>query len=308
MDLTVDLGKALDEEPAVAKSVPTEEAQAFEEVPGEQMQIKEQTPFFDVPENAPVPNQALTTFRAVSSFEAPEQKSQPLRQTVSVKPPDLSPEVVATVHESLQDYEAAEAGRPHLDLSDAVVIGQLFKTFVILEKGREVILIDQHAAHEAFMFEQYRKQFLTDVAADAQTLMVPEPVDISAKLMACFEELKPALLRKGYDCDVFGDTTLMVRSVPLILGEPQPTALVPLWMEALLTGDRELREKRWLKVATMACKAAVKGNQDLTPEEIQTLIDALMRLENPYTCPHGRPIILHLSQYELEKLFKRVVS
>ena len=72
---------------------------------------------------------------------------------------------MATVHESLQDYEAAEAGRPHLDLSDAVVIGQLFKTFVILEKGREVILIDQHAAHEAFMFEQYRKQFLTDVAA-----------------------------------------------------------------------------------------------------------------------------------------------
>lgn len=308
MDLTVDLGKALDEEPAVAKFVPTEEAQAFEEVPGEQMQIKEQTPFFDVPENAPVPNQALTTFRAVSSFEAPEQKSQPLRQTVSVKSPDLSPEAAATVHESLQDYEAAKAGRPHLDLSDAVVIGQLFKTFVILEKGREVILIDQHAAHEAFMFEQYRKQFLTDAAADAQTLMVPEPVDISAKLMACFEELKPALLRKGYDCDVFGDTTLMVRSVPLILGEPQPTALVPLWMEALLTGDRELREKRWLKVATMACKAAVKGNQDLTPEEIQTLIDALMRLENPYTCPHGRPIILHLSQYELEKLFKRVVS
>jgi DNA mismatch repair protein MutL len=301
MDLTVDLGKAAGDEPPVAKSVPTEEVQAFEEAPGEQLQIKEQTPFWGGGEKAP------TTPRAASSLETPAQKSQPPRQSPPVKPPNGSPEAAA-VHESLQGYEAAEAGRPRLDLSDAAVIGQLFKTFVILEKGREVILIDQHAAHEAFMFEQYRKQFMTDAAADAQTLMVPEPVDISAKLMACFEELKPALLRGGYDCDVFGDTTLMVRSVPLILGEPQPATLVPLWMEALLTGDRELREKRWLKVATMACKAAVKGNQDLTPEEIQALIDGLMRLENLYTCPHGRPIILHLSQYELEKLFKRVVS
>lgn len=298
MDLTVDLGKALDDKPNAKESAPAEAA------PGEPMQIKTQTPFFDASEKAPAP----TTLRAASPLETPAQTLQPPRQAPPVKPPNGSPKAVTAVRESLQDYQAAESGRSHLDLSDAVVIGQLFKTFVILEKGREVILIDQHAAHEAFMFEQYRKQFLTDAAADAQTLMVPEPVEISAKLMACFEALSPALLRRGYDCDVFGDTTLMVRSVPLILGEPQPAALVPLWMEALLTGDRELREKQWLKVATMACKAAVKGNQNLTPEEIQALIDGLMRLENPYTCPHGRPIILHLSQYELEKLFKRVVS
>ena len=100
----------------------------------------------------------------------------------------------------------------------------------------------------------------------------------------------------------------MVHSVPVLLGEPQSAALLPMWVENLTTGDPALKEKQWLRIATMACKAAVKGNQDLNECEIRKLLDDLMTLENPYTCPHGRPIILYLKKYQLEKLFKRVVS
>ena len=81
-----------------------------------------------------------------------------------------------------------------------------------------------------------------------------------------------------------------------------------MWIENIMTGDPALKEKQWLKIATMACKAAVKGNQELDEREIRKLLNDLMTLENPYTCPHGRPIILYLKKYELEKLFKRVVS
>jgi len=95
--------------------------------------------------------------------------------------------------------------------------------------------------------------------------------------------------------------------VPVVLGEPQPAELVELFIEKALSADRELDEKFIARIAMMSCKKSIKGNQDLSREEINRLLEDLTALDNPYTCPHGRPIILRLKAYDLEKLFKRVV-
>lgn len=213
-----------------------------------------------------------------------------------------------TTQHPLYDQQAAEVGRPHLDLSGTRIIGQLFKTFILLEKEDVAVLIDQHAAHEAFMFENLKNKMIGSERIPSQALLVPQVVDVSREMVLQLGTFQTQLEAKGFLCEVSGETSLRVKSVPVLLGEPQSAELLPMWIENIVTGDPALKEKQWLKIATMACKAAVKGNQELDEREIRKLLNDLMTLENPYTCPHGRPIILYLKKYELEKLFKRVVS
>ena len=137
--------------------------------------------------------------------------------------------------------------------------------------------------------------------------MVPQPVEISVREADHFDELQPELMRYGFDCDLFGENTLMVRSVPIILGEPQDVSLLKAFIEGRVYEDVSDPRNLIERIITMSCKGAVKGHQELSREEIETLLDGMSRLDNPYTCPHGRPIILKLREYELKKLFKRVV-
>ena len=193
------------------------------------------------------------------------------------------------------------------DFDHVKIIGQLFSTYILLERGDEVLLLDQHAAHEAFLYEELRQRFERKLGFPAQSLMVPQTLEISAKEARDFEEIREDLLHYGFECDLFGETTLMVRSVPVILGEPQDVSLLQAFMESRLYEDVPDPKGQIERIITMSCKKAVKGHQKLSHEEIRTLLEGLSRLDNPYTCPHGRPIILKLREYELKKLFKRVV-
>lgn len=206
-----------------------------------------------------------------------------------------------------QEKHMAFSKEPKVDLSGAKIVGQLFATYILLEQGNEAFLIDQHAAHEAFMYEELRERFETRSAFPSQTLLVPQPVQVPLRLINEFEDHKEALLHEGFDCDIFGEDTLMVRSVPVILGEPQPITLIEAWIDHHLYGADEERSVQIQRIITMSCKAAVKGNQVLSYEEIKTLINGLMALDNPFTCPHGRPIIFRARAYDFEKLFKRVI-
>lgn len=193
------------------------------------------------------------------------------------------------------------------DFKNAKIIGQLFSTYILLEKGDEIIMLDQHAAHEAFLYQELKERFDQKSDFPAQSLMVPQPVEISVREADHFDELQPELMRYGFDCDLFGENTLMVRSVPIILGEPQDVSLLKAFIEGRVYEDVSDPRNLIERIITMSCKGAVKGHQDLSREEIETLLDGMSRLDNPYTCPHGRPIILKLREYELKKLFKRVV-
>lgn len=193
------------------------------------------------------------------------------------------------------------------DFKNAKIIGQLFSTYILLEKGDEIIMLDQHAAHEAFLYQELKERFDQKSDFPAQSLMVPQPVEISVREADHFDELQPELMRYGFDCDLFGENALMVRSVPIILGEPQDVSLLKAFIEGRVYEDVSDPRNLIERIITMSCKGAVKGHQELSREEIETLLDGMSRLDNPYTCPHGRPIILKLREYELKKLFKRVV-
>ncbi|WP_133965053.1 DNA mismatch repair endonuclease MutL [Eubacterium limosum] len=193
------------------------------------------------------------------------------------------------------------------DFKNAKIIGQLFSTYILLEKGDEIIMLDQHAAHEAFLYQELKERFDQKSDFPAQSLMVPQPVEISVREADHFDELQPELMRYGFDCDLFGENTLMVRSVPIILGEPQDVSLLKAFIEGRVYEDVSDPRNLIERIITMSCKGAVKGHQELSREEIETLLEGMSRLDNPYTCPHGRPIILKLREYELKKLFKRVV-
>ncbi len=254
-------------------------------------------------EKAPFVSEAPAAFAA----EEPAFSGNPSESKVRGMENSTTPLGKGEGHSGNEPLVTAKPPLPRIDFSGVRIVGQLFRTFILLEKGSEAILIDQHAAHEAFNFEALKKQFASQSAFPSQTLLVPQPVDVSRKIMARFGEWQEALEKDGFDCDPFGDTTIVVRSVPVVLGEPQPAELVELFIEKALSADRELDEKFIARIAMMSCKKSIKGNQDLSREEINRLLEDLTALDNPYTCPHGRPIILRLKAYDLEKLFKRVV-
>ena len=200
------------------------------------------------------------------------------------------------------------------DLSKMKIVGQLFNVYILLEGDKEIYLLDQHAAHEAFITQELLGIFNRGDRLPSQGLMTPIPIKIRPKDM---DQVESALLdyqKLGYDCDIFGTDTLLVRSVPVLLGDPQSVELLKTMIDENLfqRDDKDLTETVFSenaknRIITMACKAAIKGGQQLTQGEIRKLLENLMELDNPYTCPHGRPIIMRLKEYELMKLFKRVV-
>lgn len=228
-----------------------------------------------------------------ASVQKPQPQSEP--PTPAAAPAKATPAVPENKYPKGPDFRHAK------------IVGQLFFTYILLEKGEEILMIDQHAAHEAFLYQELKERFEKQSDFPAQSLMVPQPLEISVRVSDSFDELQPELMRYGFDCDLFGPNALMVRSVPVILGEPQDISLLTAFIESRVYDDAADPRNLIDRIVTMSCKAAVKGHQDLTKEEIQTLLDGLSRLDNPYTCPHGRPIILKLREYELKKLFKRVV-
>ncbi|MEG1185447.1 MAG: DNA mismatch repair endonuclease MutL [Eubacterium sp.] len=216
---------------------------------------------------------------------------------------NTEPLVTSRVEESVSPYFKRVAP----DFEHAKIIGQLFSTYILLEKDDEIMMLDQHAAHEAFLYQELSELFRTDASFPAQTLLVPQTIDISLRESESFDELQPKLMKYGFECDLFGKNALVVRSVPIILGEPQDIELIRIFIESQVYEDTQNPRNQIERIITMSCKKAVKGHQNLTIPEIKELLDGLRQLDNPYTCPHGRPIILKLKEYELKKLFKRVV-
>ncbi len=200
------------------------------------------------------------------------------------------------------------------DLVKMKIVGQLFDVYILLEGEKEIYLLDQHAAHEAFLTKELSDIFDRDEEIPSQGLMSANALKFHPKDLEQVEANLEDFRKLGFDCDIFGADTLLVRSVPVLLGEPQSVDLLKKMIdENIFINDDESLSKSMFskkmknKIISMACKAAIKGGQPLTQREIKKLLENLMVLDNPYTCPHGRPIIMRLKEYELMKLFKRVV-
>lgn len=188
------------------------------------------------------------------------------------------------------------------------IIGQIFDTYWIVQFGDKMFIIDQHAAHEKVLYERTVKR-LKDRQTLSQTINPPIILSLSMREEQAVKEYMDYFRKLGYELEEFGGHEYAVRAVPFDLFS---VAKKELLMEIIddLSDESAIRKQSSLildKVASMSCKAAVKGNNKLSFQEANALIDELMTLDNPYNCPHGRPTIISMSKYELERKFKRIL-
>ena len=187
------------------------------------------------------------------------------------------------------------------------ILGQIFDTYWLLAFQDKLFIIDQHAAHEKVKFERLVKQFKEKTIV-TQSLNPPIVVTLSAKEEEVLKEHLHVFESLGFEIEEFGGNEYALRGVPTDLYGCNERELFLAVLDELIEGplykNLTVVEE---KLASMACKAAVKGNNSLSAAEMEALIDELLTLENPYNCPHGRPTIISMSKYEIEKKFKRIV-
>ena len=189
------------------------------------------------------------------------------------------------------------------------LIGQIFNTYWIVELSDKLYMIDQHAAHEKIIYEKLVKQY-NESSIDTQRLSPAIVVSLSAQECDIAEKHHDELAKLGFELESFGGREYSLSSVPLQLYKMDPIDLLHELIDTF--SDENVRFARQTAtmnyhLATCACKAAVKGNTRISPEEAHALITELLTLKNPFNCPHGRPVIISMTKYELERKFKRVL-
>lgn len=186
------------------------------------------------------------------------------------------------------------------------IIGQLFSTYWLVEFEDNLFIIDQHAAHEKVLYEKFMKR-MQENTVESQNLMPPIVISLSLSEENALRENMEVFTELGFEIDNFGGREYTIGAVPVDLyGMNEKEMFTEILDELVQTGSRSGDSVKD-RIATMACKAAVKGHDVLSVAEARSLIDQLLLLENPYNCPHGRPTIISMSKYEMEKKFKRIV-
>ncbi len=195
---------------------------------------------------------------------------------------------------------------PELEKPIYKIIGIVFNTYIILEMNEEMYVIDQHAAHERVIYEKVKKNYYTNNQSGTQMMLLPDIITLTHKEMEIARENMPIFERAGFILEEFGENTIKLSGVPDICLELETKEM---FLEALdeitslgRTAKQEIEERF---IATVACKAAVKANMALTEQEVKELMDKLLVLPNPFTCPHGRPTAIKMTKYEIERKFAR---
>ncbi len=186
------------------------------------------------------------------------------------------------------------------------IIGQAFETYWIFEYMGKLYICDQHAAHEKVMYERLMKKIKSN-AKDSQMLMPPLIIDLTMQEENAYKEYEEEFKKIGFEIEEFGGRSYKVVGLPANLPDIDLKELLIDMIGDLVGENKASLELLTMKVASMACKAAVKGNNKLSELEVKNLLEELMQADNPYNCPHGRPTLIVMSKYEIEKKFKRIV-
>lgn len=250
-------------------------------------------------ESRSVYGQSVTS--AVKDYSAIEPAAKAPETSTAYEPA----QVVTGTQQTLGDYDKVfltESAKKQFS-----IIGQLFKTYWLIEFEDKLYIIDQHAAHEKVLYEKTMAR-LANKDFTSQRISPPIVMTLDARECEMLEKYRPQIEQFGYEVEHFGGKEYMISAIPDNLFNID---MKDLFIEMLddfsnATG-RQTPDIITEKVASMSCKAAVKGNDKLTLPEINKLIDELLSLDNPYNCPHGRPTIISMSKYEIEKKFKRIV-
>ena len=185
-------------------------------------------------------------------------------------------------------------------------IGIAFSSYIILEMDNNMYILDQHAAHERILYERVKKNYYSDEQKDSQLLLLPDIITLSHKEMQIAKENMAMFAKAGFMVEEFGDNTIKLSGVPNMCIDLETRELFLETLDEIntvaRTAKREIEERF---IATVACKAAVKANMALAKEEVDALMEELLKLPNPFTCPHGRPTVIKMSRYDIDKKFAR---
>ena len=185
-------------------------------------------------------------------------------------------------------------------------IGIVFKTYIIVEIDKEMYIIDQHAAHERIMYEKVKQNYYSQTNKDCQMLLLPDIITLSHKDMEIAKENFAMFNQAGFSLEEFGENTIKLTGVPTFCIDLDTKELFLETLDEINTVARTAKQEKEEKfIATVACKAAVKANMALSVEEVDSLMNKLLVLPNPFTCPHGRPTAIKMTKYDIERKFAR---
>lgn len=187
------------------------------------------------------------------------------------------------------------------------IIGRIFSTYVIAEEigNNNMYMIDQHAAHERIMYEKFRNQYRKDNVV-TQSLLSNKIIDLSSNEFDTLQDNFDIFEKLGFDIENFGQNTILIRGVPMIFGKPDSGNMILDILDNISEGIDNNYDLKVEKIMKMACTNAIKAGDYLGNLEIKQLVKDLKSCDNPFTCPHGRPITIKITKYELEKKFKRI--
>ena len=186
------------------------------------------------------------------------------------------------------------------------IVGIVFNTYIVIEMKDEMYVIDQHAAHERIMYEKIKKNYYSGGDKESQLMLLPDIITLTHKEMEIIRENMRMFEKAGFMLEEFGENTIKLSGVPEICLDLETKEMFLETLDEITslgrTAKQEIEERF---IATVACKAAVKANMALDEKEVKSLMDELLKLPNPFTCPHGRPTSIKMTKYEIERKFAR---
>ena len=243
------------------------------------------------------PSASPNPFQRALNYPFREVPSQLLQQPEDHRLLRVVPEML---------YGSARETKSPFQSGGVKILGQLQDSYIIACDSQGLLIIDQHVAHERVLYEQLASAMQGSVV-ESQGLLVPVSIELPPHQVALLDKMMPELSRNGFQVERFGGSSILIRSIPAVARDSDYRMLVSEILEGLETEERTLdldRIRDRIAVST-ACRAAVKVHMPLTPEKMQWLLDQLARTRIPTNCPHGRPIILRFSSYEIERNFGR---
>jgi len=229
-------------------------------------------------------------------FPAESKHAEPKKETVELQEAPKAP--VAPV-------EQPKEPSVKMDFTKLHVTGTLFNTYISATDGQYFYLIDQHAAHERVFYEQLLAQYEKE-EKPAQMLMIPIVKEVTPAIQTLAGQWLDVLRGYGFTVEEFGQRSYVIKAIPLMMDQSEASDFLDYFFDNIEEGFRVKDQKRIDQIIMRSCKQAIKANDSLEPEEIKSLLAQLSTMENPFSCPHGRPTFIKFSKYEIEKMFKRV--
>lgn len=235
------------------------------------------------------------------------EETSPVKEPAPESPAkEKSAPVPLVQAEPVQEQMTGLEAKPQEDpLCGYRMIGVAFDTYILLQNDRQLLMIDQHAAHERILYERLMREI--DQGGGSQILLTPQVIQVTPQDSAKIETFSEEIRAAGFDIEPFGDNAYTLRAVPNVLGVPQSRAAFLEMVDRL--GELRVlttQKKRRDAILQMACKKAVKGGDRLSIEEIRPLLADMLATGAPPTCPHGRPLVVALTRSEIEKRFRRI--